>query len=325
MSKKIIRLAKNSRRLAASLVDFLLLAIASILCFVYGVYPHIFDKEKYVNNNNLIVEKYEASGLYCKTSNNALYNPFTIDNYTTLADLTLKETTYNGDKFSVNVTKNLYDFYVNKFVNFEGSNITLDVFCTDILKVGTTTSNISALSLEGDVFSYKLLDPSKLNTTLNFMISTYSNTCTLVSKTKYISNLDNENRALISSTFIYLIPIVAGFSFILNFLIPLLSSNGESIGKYMFGLCVLNKDGYHLKWYFYIPRYIVYCFVEVILGVCSFGGTFLISYTMFLFTKKKRCLHDYCSNSVVIDKKNSNWFETPETEREYLNSHKDEE
>ena len=41
---------------------------------------------------------------------------------------------------------------------------------------------------------------------------------------------------------------------------------------------------------------------------------FLVTYTMFLFNKKRRCLHDYFGNSVVIDRNQSIWYPSKEVE-----------
>ena len=47
------------------------------------------------------------------------------------------------------------------------------------------------------------------------------------------------------------------------------------------------------------------------------GGFILISYTMFMFKKNRRCLHDIIAGSVVIDKKDSFYFDSPQEERYY--------
>ena len=85
----------------------------------------------------------------------------------------------------------------------------------------------------------------------------------------------------------------------------------------MLGLGVLSADGYVLKRYYHIPRFITFFVIEMAGGILTFGGFFLISYIMFCFTKKRRSVHDFCSNSVVIDKKESVWFVDRDQEYRY--------
>ena len=83
------------------------------------------------------------------------------------------------------------------------------------------------------------------------------------------------------------------------------------------GLGVLSADGYVLKRYYHIPRFLSLFIIEMAGGILSFGGLFLISYILFCFNKKRRSIHDFVGNSVVIDKKASVWFVDKDQEYKY--------
>ena len=68
-----------------------------------------------------------------------------------------------------------------------------------------------------------------------------------------------------------------------------------------------------------IVRWLAYILFEILLGFITFGGTLLISYTMFLFIKKRRCIHDFIGKSAVIDSENSMIFESEKEESFYIN------
>ena len=88
---------------------------------------------------------------------------------------------------------------------------------------------------------------------------------------------------------------------------------------------ILNpKTGYELEKIYYLPRFLSYLIIEVILSFVTIGGTFLISYTMFQFTKKRRCIHDYLSKSCVVDKELSFVFKNKKIEEAYKNKYGEE-
>ena len=110
--------------------------------------------------------------------------------------------------------------------------------------------------------------------------------------------LDEENRNMMLFTIVMIIPALFGSSLIFYFLIPICSKNGETIGKYLLGLGVLSADGYVLKRYYHIPRFLSLFIIEMAGGILSFGGLFLISYILFCFNKWKEYL-DFPRGPVV--------------------------
>ena len=96
----------------------------------------------------------------------------------------------------------------------------------------------------------------------------------------------------------------------------------ETIGKHIYRLGVLTSDGYRYKKIWLLTRWLCYVLIELIIGAMTFGASVLISYTMFLFCKKRRCLHDFIAKSVVIEKDGSIYFSTIEEENFYIERQK---
>ena len=55
-------------------------------------------------------------------------------------------------------------------------------------------------------------------------------------------------------------------------------------------------------------RWLSQYLIEFVGAVVSFGATLLITYTMSMFTKNHRSIHDYLGNSVVISEPESLWY-----------------
>ena len=82
-------------------------------------------------------------------------------------------------------------------------------------------------------------------------------------------------------------------------------------------LVVLDDMGYTYNKWKLIPRNLFCFIVEFVGGIASFGALLLITYTMSMFTKKHRSIHDYLFGSVVADSESSLWFDNPVEEELY--------
>ena len=313
---KHIVLAKKSKRMLSRLIDFILVTGAAFILFFSAVFPNYFDSAKYKENSDTIIELYKDSQLYV-VSSKGQYAAKCTYGANSLSETYDRSLTIDGQTFDHNnFWKDLYIYYTQKATNYgEQMLLTLETFETNILKVGSSESNI----LHFDVTLYKpiLIDENRTVTTLSFFLKAYEGAATIVNDCQQIKTPVDNNRKALISTVAMIIPCIVAMSLVFDLIIPLCMPYGQTIGKVLFKLQVINKDGYKLKRIWYLPRWLIYVGVEYILGVMTFGGVFLISYTMFLFTKKNRCLHDYLSNSCVIDKEQSIFFDTPLEEYYY--------
>lgn len=316
---KRIYLAKKGKRIAARLIDVIISLVITIVVFVYFVLPKTMDKEKVEQNSTQIITLYRDSGLFVVDEEGNYNANSAFQNVKKIDDLYNITCNYNGkDYTNISLSKSLYEFYTKKFMNYGNQyNLSLDIYKTTVLKVGTEQSNIKDFDLETNRLI--LIDETKEDVTIHFFLEVYSKTCVSVINDSIITELTNENQKLILSPLWYLIPLLGIVTFVFEFLIPMFSANGETIGKYLFKLGVLTEDGYRLKKIRLLPRWLAYYILEFALGIATFGATVLITYTMFLFTKKRRCLHDKIAKTVVYEKAGSIIFASKEEEAFYIN------
>lgn len=320
MGMKKIVLARMWPRIGSGFVDFLLTTGLFAIIYFAAVYPNVLDKEAYVANQTSMKADYMESGLYLESNDqvSAATSAFT---YTTIAQVNSTKVTFQNVQFDVSASKNLYLFYTTKISSFGGTNMSDAVYKSTILQIGTSDSNIASFDTSTYVIALTDTSSSKEATAVDFFLGQYSSAVSIVSKSPAITALDDANKVIMRYALYFTIPVYFGAGLIFEFLIPLFSRNGKSVGKWIFHLVLLDKDGYELKKIWLLPRFLAYIIVEIIGGVVSFGSTFMITYTMAQFGKKHRSFHDYCGNSVVADEKCSLWFLDRVEEEEYEERH----
>jgi len=309
-------LAKRWKRILAAFIDFLIISGASLILYFTAVYPNYFNASDYEKNRNEIVELYRDSQLFVVSSTGTYAGKSTYS-YSGLSDLSDKTLIVGNESFEHNnLWKDLFKYYTEKKTLYtESGNLDVEGYKTTILKVGSEESNIA--SFDEITFKVTLIDNTYSEKTKEFFLNQYEDASQVVNKSTVIAIPTGKNTSILFSTIAMIIPCIVGFAFIFAFLIPLFMPHGETIGKKLFSLAVISKTGYKLSKWLLIPRFLVYVAIEFILGIMTFGGLFLISYTMFMFIKNRRCLHDIIGASVVIDFKASIFFETPSEEKYY--------
>lgn len=312
---KEIYYAKKGKRILARLIDFVILISSSCLLFFTAIYPNIFDHEQFMKNNEEILNVYRDSGLFAVDEDGNYSAMCNLGDYNKVSDLYSKDFVFNKETYKdVCLTENLQKYYVTKYDFYVSDyNLSIDKYESDILKIGSSESNI--LAYDAGNFTFTLIDDTQEAKTVLFFLEAYEGACENLITNSKVNDLTNANQKLMLSALSYILLVIVGFSLIFDLIIPLCSPNNETIGKFIFKLGVISKDGYKLKKIYLVPRWFAYVAIEVILGIFSFGGALLISYTMFLFNKKKRCIHDYFGNSIVIDVTSSIVFKDAEEEK----------
>lgn len=318
--KKIV-LAKKGKRIWSGAIDLAcFLGLFSAIYFAL-IFPTVFQKDTYTTNltdeQNLLAQ----SALFVKTGTYNLSSPTDLTSFSTVSELNQKTFTEASNDYTVSLSGNLYHFYTQNATPFGGTNISYDVYCQDILKLGSDTSNFAAFTVDENAKTYtltlKTLTNEARNTAVSFFLDAYETAISTVSNSTKVQAYENANKSLMLNAILYSLPTAFGVGFIFYFLVPLFSRNGKTIGKHMTHLVVLSQDGYELKRIWLLPRFLATILIEIIGGVLSFGATALISYTMFMFAPKRRCLHDYLANSVVADERESVWFLNRDEEEMY--------
>jgi len=306
---KLITLANMWKRIGAAFIDFLLIAGTSALVFMLAIFPNVLDATAYTENQNKVALFELESGLYQEYGGSYVEAPTDVGTFTTVSDLSSIDLTYETYTIKgVSLLGCLRSFYLGNASSYEAANLSESVFENSILEVGTPASNIASVVETDGVYSLTMIDSSEESTTVDFVTAAYATALGVVTSSTKIATPNDANDAAMVNALLYIIPTVLGASFLFMLLIPLLAPNGQTIGKFIFKLVVLEKDGYQLKRGWLVLRYLSYSILELLLGFASFGATFLISYSMFMFTKKRRCLHDYLCNSVVASGPDSLWF-----------------
>lgn len=314
---KKIMLAKKGIRILARVIDMSIVFGLTVLIFLLFIYPNTFDKKKFDDNNNQIIELYKDSDLFV-VDNNGNYNAkCTFNNIMTLEDIYSLDVSYGGVVYEdISLTKSLYNFYLNKFETYSSlNNLTYEMYCNNILKIGSAESNIKSFNAIDCTF--ELINVDTPDVTIIYFIEQYKSACNKVMTCEKVNSLTLENQSLMLNSIKLIIPLLIAISFIFDFIIPICSKEGQTIGKHLFGLVLVDKDGYKFKKSKHVIRFVAYLVLEIILGLITMGGFILISYTMFMFKKNRRCLHDIIAGSVVIDKKDSFYFDSPQEERYY--------
>ena len=97
-------------------------------------------------------------------------------------------------------------------------------------------------------------------------------------------------------------------------LIPSLLPHGQTLGKKLFSLGVTDISGYKVKYWQLFVRYFSLLVLEILLSfVTSFLALF-VSFTIAMFSKKGRALHDFVARTRVVDLKESTIYLNSEEE-----------
>lgn len=137
----------------------------------------------------------------------------------------------------------------------------------------------------------------------NFYIDTYGKVLYEEQYKKYdnyrIYNLENYINGMMMMC-IYSGMFIATLVFYL--LIPLITKNGQTLGKKLMQLGVVNiKDGLRAKKLSLIIRYMTFVIIELLLSNYLFFLPFIISTVLVVMTKKGQAGHDFTSRTAVVD------------------------
>ena len=342
-----IQMAKLFPRFVSFIVDLAISAFVffGLLLFTQNVIcvnsPYVKSaKEQFLNYN---IE----SGLFEKSDNKDEYHEKTFDSYKGYQDLFFSYYTdylVNKCPEEYRVNYNGQDIYWFN-VHVLGQKDDRGLYADDAKKLDPLVSVIAPtlFTYQVDASNNPLYDEFALPRYLN-----NDETATLTEAQEktlqayfYISDADNTNnqtcyyhlavKDLVSRPFVskaydtwyahsYSYPIVACLgvaTFIFFLVVPLCFRNGETLGKLMFKLCLANKLGYRISKIQLIPRFLLSMVVVVVLyfvvglNLISLGIlTFLAlgSYSMAIFTKEHKALHDFVSGTLVVDKVHSEIF-----------------
>lgn len=305
----------------ARLIDFLIMLAGTAIIYFAIVYPNTFDSKKFEANSKEMIALYSDSGLYV-TNTKGQYAAKSNFKTAMTTVASLSDATINLDGYVTehnNLVKDLYEYYTTDLNIKYGGQIKFndETFASTILKVGTEESNIASYYTEDEegnrTFMITVIDESKATTTVSFFLSAFESAATTVDTSSIIKTVVDENNNMVLFTLLMIVPVMAGVSLILDGIVPTCTPYGQTIGKFIFHLIVLTSDGHKVPKYKQLFRWVIY-FLELAFGIATFGGGLLISYTMFLFTKKRQTIHDFACSTVVVDGERSIFYDSAKEE-----------
>lgn len=305
--KKIV-LANIWKRAGAQLVDLALsIGIAALLYFPL-ILPNVLDRAKVASLNAEIKDLCMESGLYVESADGGAHSFRSIHSFNTIDELSEVAISDQNQTTVVHPLDALHDFYTVKAVTFGSSNLTDNVFQTDILKVGTSDSNIVSFSKNAAGHFAITVTSGKEYSAVSFVLDAIDGALTIVNGAPKVSALQNEHDAMLRFAALWALVPLTGMHLIVFLLVPLCSPSCQSPGKWLFKLCLVTGKGYQYQKRYMPLRWLAQYLVEFVGAVVSFSATLLISYTMSMFTKNHRSIHDYLGNSVVISEPESLWY-----------------
>ncbi len=317
-------LAPQSRRIGAFLFDALIFSVTSVLLhlFVFGL---IFNSAlKPIRNTYLNEQSY--SGLITRKGNVG-------------EKLTIK----NSDEELMNAIQYYYFNYKNNeniAPGKEGSKIvrdtpyTVEMFNKEVLKIGENPTSESDTGyytyvVKNNEFDKTVVgirkegvDESKAH---GFLFDAYILALYDFGSQDYVLDMVNHRNFLNLCQGACSGVTAMGLVYLL---VPFLFKDGVTFGKKLFGLAVVNKEGYRVeKWR--IPLRLTPLFVvtasllvplwpDILVQGISYLVIFLVSFALAMASPTKSALHDYVAGTLVIDSKASLIFDNEIEEEKYI-------
>ena len=312
---KDLSITTIGKRVLSFVIDSIIVLVASVILF-FPFNVIVSNGTMYKNALLSYQVEYDKTCLYIERNDTRIKynmdeeNSYEYDTYSKILYsyyidyLSLeKDSEYKNYWFNVHVL-HLEDT-LNRYTDSENVRNIYFEYDSDVLSPGKVKGSTT------NVFSNDLsMNLVVKNSVRNFFINEYDE-----------ATKDFENNRLLSSESyrilvlnILLAPILSFITslIILNIIFPTIDKDHRTIGKIICKQAVVHSDGYRLSKFRALFRQFFLVFVEIILGILSFGGMTLISYTMMIIGKNKQSLHDKIVSSNVINSNDSYWYETKE-------------
>lgn len=316
---KLITLSGIWPRAFAFLLDMVFAIALSCAVYFPGVLPFVTDRDAYLANQAILHQREIDSGLYLDYGGVPV-DPLAYGEVKDTEDFAYTTITYEGEERPFSLLGALYDYWTEKAGGFGNVLVPAESFQTSILETESDSSPIAAASfdIEGNSWEIEIKEGFTDLAAYDFLYQVYD---------KAMGTLGNDeamkkaNDAMTDDSIFAIcmaIPVIFGAMAVFFLIVPLCYPNGETFGKKIFGLVVLTDKGYAYPKAKLIWRFLAFFIAEGAGMVLTFGASLLISYTMTMFTKKHRSIHDYLAGSVVAKGSESLWF-LDEVEEEEFN------
>lgn len=103
-----------------------------------------------------------------------------------------------------------------------------------------------------------------------------------------------------------------------SLVLPLLFKNGQSLGKYMTGLALVDKQGYRVKSWQVVLRFIVLSIVELGASIRLYVIPLFLTSAAVTTTRGGKAIHDLIASTYVVDARQSKIFNHFNDEEKYF-------
>lgn len=311
---KIIVLAGLWKRAFAFLFDMLCAAALTAILYFSAVFPFVSDAEAQRENATILNDRRLESGLYADFNGTAV-DPLSLGGIDKVESFYSVELTYKGEKQEARLLDWLYEYWTEDASEFGNPLVDPDEFASSILDTQSTGSIESIYRDENGELRVEYAEDDEL-AAYTELYAAYNEALNSLSNDAVIAKV---NRAMNEDAYIallWVIPPLLGSLAVFYLAVPLCFSDGQTFGKKIFKMVVLTKLGYYYSRPKRVWRFFAFV-LELSVTLLTFGALLLISYTMTMFTKKHRSIHDYLAGSVVAKEDESLWFYDPAEEEEY--------
>lgn len=299
--------AKYSTRCFAFALDLLLMVITTLLLML-GIRNVVSNAEFYKTANQKINDIQLASHLYVEKDNGLAV--IMSDYYTANNEEEMKEL---NSKFD-----NALTLFYSDPIFFDQSNPESGLYLYNIQKIPNGSSS--------DLFIYE--DSSHTTIVAKSSATTkqlYDFYCDAMNgkALSYLNNSDEyiANSRIISLSFIFIIlaiPVIISI-IVYELIIPSIIFRGKkTLGKFAFKLSVIDVRGLSPSYPRFLARFGL-IFLEIILSIITFMIPLIISFSMFVFSRRGQSFHDYVTNTYVVE---APWKSICITKEEMIAKHK---
>ena len=124
--------------------------------------------------------------------------------------------------------------------------------------------------------------------------------------------------------YLVLLPSTVVAPLVFFFLIPLFTPNGKTLGKTIVKLAVIGDDGYKAKkaniilhYAFILLEWEALIIPNMAIGIMVWMFLSIIGFMVLVMSKNHQSIHDKISRTIVINARESIWFEDEESEKAY--------
>ncbi|MBP5092114.1 MAG: RDD family protein [Bacilli bacterium] len=360
MSDTVIKHAGTGKRVGAFIIDMVLSIILGVVIFLFLGEMVIMEKGNYFVNASKSYEMLSLSHLaeaskneyrpelyssiaYHMPEKGGKYNDINDDDsfgyqsYET--DLIYFFSEFLPKSKELGYTIADYEKYSLEYFNKEWLSLKLEAdedgkYGNDFYMPGKDESSALSLSvkptLRPEVASALENDEKKAEmakSLLNYYFSSSSQDCLYYRALLLVIQSESYQRFVGDANNVYFLALIPTFvipSAVFFILIPLLTKNGESVGKKMLSISLMSKSGYSAKkWQVlvhYLPFFIMGCLLMIPGYFNSVSMIILLVIAVDLMATmmhpEHQSLEDRMAKTLVVDKKASNWYLDPLQEEE---------